>query len=308
MSTRHLGSRIAAVTVLVGGVVCATSGVAQAQSNPEEFYPGHHTFTVPAGVHTLHVDLTGGGGGGGGESLWLDPTFGASGTPGGGGGAGAHVICQLPVTPGATYTVVVGGGGGGAGDSDFGSGLAGSGPDGGAGGAAFGGGDRDGGNGGPQGGGGGGGAGIGFGFAGLGGLGGGGLGGGLGGEFGVSNTASGGGGGGGGGASSFGTLLTGARAAGGQGGQGGGTPFPPDGTGSALPGLGGVITTCIGLNANTVAATPGGAGNGTQGGLNPATGAGAGGDAGIPDIPVDPDDDGVVFGHTGGDGHVTISW
>src|SRR5262245_52454852 len=68
--------------------------------------PGSFTFTVPAGVTRLYVELIGaGGGGGGGGGEVLVPG------PGGGGGAGASLRSVLPVVPGDTYTIQVGGGG-----------------------------------------------------------------------------------------------------------------------------------------------------------------------------------------------------
>ena len=62
------------------------------------------TLTVPSGVSHLLVEMWGGGGGGGGS---------VTGSPflGGGGGAGGYTRATVPVTPGATYNVVVGSGG-----------------------------------------------------------------------------------------------------------------------------------------------------------------------------------------------------
>ena len=59
------------------------------------------TFTVPAGVTRLLVEVWGAGGGG-------SPAFGP---PGGGGGGGGYTRALLFVTPGATYNISVGGGG-----------------------------------------------------------------------------------------------------------------------------------------------------------------------------------------------------
>lgn len=67
--------------------------------------PGTYSWTVPVGVTRVTVYMVGGGGGGGGSNV----STGASATAGGGGGS---VISQLPVTPGASMTVVVGSGGG----------------------------------------------------------------------------------------------------------------------------------------------------------------------------------------------------
>jgi hypothetical protein len=62
--------------------------------------PGSYTFTVPARVSTISAVAVGGGGGG--SYIW---SYGA------GGGGGTAWIAGLPVTPGETFTVVVGGGG-----------------------------------------------------------------------------------------------------------------------------------------------------------------------------------------------------
>lgn len=81
------------------------------------------TFTVPTGVTSISVDMSGGGGSGG---------YGGDGSGqnggGGGGGAGAVSAIQLSVTPGASYAITVGagaswsGGNGSAGGStNFGS-------------------------------------------------------------------------------------------------------------------------------------------------------------------------------------------
>jgi hypothetical protein len=56
------------------------------------------TFTVPTGITNLLVEMWGGGGEGG---------FGAT-VPSGGGGSGAYSRGVIPVTPGATYQVIVG--------------------------------------------------------------------------------------------------------------------------------------------------------------------------------------------------------
>ena len=62
------------------------------------------TFTVPAGVTHLLVEMWGSGGGGGGAEA--DSTASA-----GGGGAGGYTRAVVPVTPAATYNVIVGTGG-----------------------------------------------------------------------------------------------------------------------------------------------------------------------------------------------------
>lgn len=71
---------------------------------------GSHTFTVPAGVTQITVELWGAGGGGGGswnhQTIWRRDT-----ASGGGGGGGAHATEVIPVTPGETLDIVVGAGG-----------------------------------------------------------------------------------------------------------------------------------------------------------------------------------------------------
>ena len=85
-----------------------TTGAALAQT------PGHGireltdsgSFEVPAGITSITVELwgAGGGGGGGGEArLGLGP-----GGAGGGGGSGGYVRTVVTVSPGQSYTVVLG--------------------------------------------------------------------------------------------------------------------------------------------------------------------------------------------------------
>jgi len=57
------------------------------------------TFVVPGGINYIFVKLWGAGGGGGNAGGW------SFGSPGGGGG---HAYGIIPVTPGATYYIVVG--------------------------------------------------------------------------------------------------------------------------------------------------------------------------------------------------------
>lgn len=75
------------------------------------------SFTVPAGVTLLDVELWGGGGGGGGS--------GSGGGTAGGGGAGGYARGLFAVTPGQviTTTIGTGGGGGGAGGGGVGGGT-----------------------------------------------------------------------------------------------------------------------------------------------------------------------------------------
>lgn len=71
----------------------------------EVFYTSSGTFTVPSGVTNIIVEAWGGGGSGGVNS---------NGTGGGGGGGGgAYSRSALVVTPGNSYSVIVGNGGAG---------------------------------------------------------------------------------------------------------------------------------------------------------------------------------------------------
>lgn len=64
---------------------------------------GDHTYTVPAGVSRINVQVLGGGGGGGGQN--------GANSGGGGGGGGGYATAIVPVTPGQMITVTVGSGG-----------------------------------------------------------------------------------------------------------------------------------------------------------------------------------------------------
>jgi len=70
--------------------------------------PGSYSFTVPAGVTSLNIHVTGGGGGGGAG----DGPYDNQGS-GGGGGAGGTYVDVITVTPGEVIPVIVGGGGNG---------------------------------------------------------------------------------------------------------------------------------------------------------------------------------------------------
>ncbi|EGK4112184.1 phage tail protein [Escherichia coli] len=82
------------------------------------FYTSNGTFTVPAGVTEIPLEMSGGGGGGGGgavagSSTMLNPKFGLG---GGAGKPGELIIASLTVKPGDMYSFTVGSGGaGGAG-------------------------------------------------------------------------------------------------------------------------------------------------------------------------------------------------
>ncbi|MBV5277185.1 hypothetical protein JZU56_05195, partial [bacterium] len=61
------------------------------------------TWTAPAGVGLVTVEVWGGGGAGGGQNQNTDG--------GGGGGGGAYSTATVAVTPGSSYPIVVGKGG-----------------------------------------------------------------------------------------------------------------------------------------------------------------------------------------------------
>jgi hypothetical protein len=69
---------------------------------------GTHTFVVPSNITNLLVEVVGAGGGGGSGTGGFTSNF------GGQGGGGGYAKGVLAVTPGATYTLVVGAGGTGA--------------------------------------------------------------------------------------------------------------------------------------------------------------------------------------------------
>lgn len=100
-----------------------------AQAIQEITGAGSHPFLVPAGVTHVWVILWGGGGGGGGggEAYTDGADLGLDGFGGGGGSAGVLSMSILSVTPGSTYSVVLGAGGtaGSAGAPDGGDGGAG---------------------------------------------------------------------------------------------------------------------------------------------------------------------------------------
>ncbi|MDR4989372.1 MAG: hypothetical protein RG741_11105 [Bacteroidales bacterium] len=77
--------------------------------------PGADSFTVPAGVTEITVELWGAGGAGGGGSTAF---FGLQVRSGGGGGGGAYLrTVSVAVTPGQTYNLFVGAGGSSNGQS-----------------------------------------------------------------------------------------------------------------------------------------------------------------------------------------------
>ena len=88
----------------VGNALGNALAKASAPKRGESVYviPGTHTWICPAGVSSVSVVCVGGGGGGG---------YGSGGGNCGGGGGALAYINNYPVTPGNTYTVVVGEGG-----------------------------------------------------------------------------------------------------------------------------------------------------------------------------------------------------
>ena len=84
--------------------------------------PGSFTLTVPTGINRMRATLYGGGGGGGGGSSRQHFSY-----SGGGGASGGYVSSIVTVTPGQTFTLVVGAGGaaGSARDGVFSSGASG---------------------------------------------------------------------------------------------------------------------------------------------------------------------------------------
>jgi hypothetical protein len=69
--------------------------------------PGNYTWKCPAGINYITVQCWGGGGAGGGGI----GGSGASRNEGGGGGGGAYASSTVSVTPGTSYSIVVGAGG-----------------------------------------------------------------------------------------------------------------------------------------------------------------------------------------------------
>ena len=94
-------NRLALIPFSVLWVLLA--GTVEAQTTVPFTTPGTTSWTAPAGVTSATVQAWGGGGAGGG----------ATGNPaeGGGGAGGQYAIKVIAVTPGNSYTVVVGAGG-----------------------------------------------------------------------------------------------------------------------------------------------------------------------------------------------------
>lgn len=111
---RHTAVATAMATLLAAVAFAGSSTVAGAVSGTVNLYSSTD-WTVPAGVHSIEVTLTGGGGGYGGTNCSLF-------TPGSG-GSGAMVAYTMPVTPGDTLFFGVGGAGeNGSGHDAYGGG------------------------------------------------------------------------------------------------------------------------------------------------------------------------------------------
>ncbi len=103
----NTASNIAAGAVSTGTFIGDGSGLLNVGANLQmQVFPnyGTYTFNVPTNVSSVIVEAWGGGGGGGGGYALYD-------RGGGGGGAGGYAKGVVTVTPGASYTVVVGQGG-----------------------------------------------------------------------------------------------------------------------------------------------------------------------------------------------------
>ncbi len=101
------------LALAIGLLVPAASASAAPVSRSFGFDGGAQTFTVPAGIHQLHLTAWGGSGGAGGSrtGLYAAP-----------GGLGSKIDLDVPVTPGDPLTIDVGGRGGAANDQVAGDG------------------------------------------------------------------------------------------------------------------------------------------------------------------------------------------
>jgi gliding motility-associated-like protein len=90
--------------------------VFRAQTTNVYTTPGATTFTVPACVTSITVQVWGGGGGGGGVASRVNTGFNTDSeacSAGGGGGGGGYVSRTYTVTPGDVYSLTIGAGGNG---------------------------------------------------------------------------------------------------------------------------------------------------------------------------------------------------
>ncbi|WP_423460735.1 hypothetical protein [Ottowia sp. VDI28] len=103
-------------SAVLGAMTWASGSAASAQT-VNYTTPGVYSYTVPAGVQALDVDLAGGGGGSGtGVNIQIgiqgfDGLF-----PGGSGGDGARLTARVAVVPGNVISITVAAGGGGGED------------------------------------------------------------------------------------------------------------------------------------------------------------------------------------------------
>ncbi|MBP2657930.1 MAG: hypothetical protein H6Q69_962 [Firmicutes bacterium] len=103
-------ARMSFSTVLSSAMVSSSS---DSSAHGSELFTSSGTFTVPSGISTVWVSMSGGGGGGSSNSDYS-----------GGGGAAAVLAQETTVTAGASIAVTVGSGGnigGAGGTSSFGS-------------------------------------------------------------------------------------------------------------------------------------------------------------------------------------------
>lgn len=101
--------------LLLGVLLIANAGVSGSEPTVETFSSAaSSTWVCPEGVTEVQVEVWGGGGGGGGRDN-------AEGYWGGGGGGGAYSMAVVSVTPGTSYSYVVGAGGAGGAQDAHGS-------------------------------------------------------------------------------------------------------------------------------------------------------------------------------------------
>lgn len=92
-------------------ITYVATGCEPTQSTFAYSTPGTYSWVVPACVNYVTVEAWGGGGGGGGNIAVLATSGGETCTGAGGGGGGGYAARTYGVTPGQTYTIVVGAGG-----------------------------------------------------------------------------------------------------------------------------------------------------------------------------------------------------
>lgn len=136
LSNDSLSFTLSDGSVLQAGVIEGAASGASASQGLRVGFSQNSTWTCPEGVSQITLELWGGGGGSGsssGYSLYTpgtscfvsadgspcSPTVQGLGAPGGAGGSGGYLRTTVAVTPGVTYTIVVGTGGDG-GDGGFG--------------------------------------------------------------------------------------------------------------------------------------------------------------------------------------------